>query len=477
MAYAIARADIAPDTYATLTSMLCLVPEGNNTKYNSKCNNPKYNRGAKAVPINFYTHENGIMHVPYLFASSLFQIIPNMHIAYPHVPIQFIGNLRPYQVPVEEEAWRQLQTFGTTTLGLYPGFGKTILGARLASRVNLLCVILVHRELLTVQWKKTFEDFTNSVVWIVGEDRPPAKCDVIICMDTRWQLIPESIRDMVGLLIIDEAHAFCTPGHVRCLLSFHPKYIVAESASLLRDDGLHSMIYAICGNHGVFREVGKPFHVMKIITNTKPVRKMNRFGGVDWAALVSSTLADERRNKIIIELTAANLHRKILILTSHVDHVMALHTQLDERNIANDYFCSTKKSYQDSTVLVGTLSKIGTGFDQASFCDTFNGITFDLLILVCSIKKYSMLVQNVGRCFRSDSPIVMHLVDDDTIFQGHWYKARKWYLQHNGTITDYNVPNPNNVTPVMSYDRIEDFTLKRARDIAIHKQLSLHVVK
>ncbi len=109
---------------------------------------------------------------------------------------------------------------------MYPGFGKTILGASLASRVKLMTVILVHREILTVQWKKTFEDFTTAKVWIVGEKNPPSECDVIICMDTRWHLIPKFMKDACGFLIIDEAHAFCTPTHVGCLLAFHPKYMI-----------------------------------------------------------------------------------------------------------------------------------------------------------------------------------------------------------------------------------------------------------
>ena len=34
------------------------------------------------------------------------------------------------------------------------------------------------------------------------------------------------------ILIIDEAHLFCTPTRVAVLLAFHPKYVIIESASL-----------------------------------------------------------------------------------------------------------------------------------------------------------------------------------------------------------------------------------------------------
>lgn len=438
MAYAIDRSTISEQHVDIIRSMLCLKPDNPSTKYN-KDNTPE--------PILFYNLEGNIIHLPFLFAASLFNVNPNFNIPFTSTQISFTGTLRPNQIPVEKEAWDQLEKYGTSTLGLYPGFGKTILGAILASRAKLLTCILVHREILTVQWKTTFENNTNALVWIVGERNPPSSCNVIICMDTRWSHIPKEMRDSIGFLIIDEAHAFCTPTHVSCLLAFHPKYILAESASLLRDDKMESMIYAICGQHGVFRESNKPFNVMKIMTNTKPIRRKNRMGGVDYAHLVETTLTDRRRNRIVLDLVAHNTQYKILILTSLRDHATFLHTAIDQMGIPSDYLCGTKRGYVDSTVLVGTTSKIGTGFDPATSCPTYSGRPFDLLILVCSMKKYSMLVQNVGRIFRSEFPTVMHFVDNDDIFKNHWYKARKWYLRHGGIITNHYIENKELPTP------------------------------
>jgi len=431
MSYAISRSSISDAAAATIRSMLSLTAE---TQYN------KFRREDEAEPVIFYIYGN-IIHLPYMFSASLFQIIPNVNICYPLSGLEFNGKLRDNQIAVETEAWEQLERYGTSTLGLYPGFGKTVLGAKLSARAGLMTVILVHREILTTQWKTTYQNVTNGRVWIVGEKNPPQICDVIICMDTRWNMISKEVRDAVGFLIIDEAHAFCTRTHVDCLLSFHPKYILIESATLLREDGMHSMIYAIAGNHGVFRESDKPFNVVKIMTNMKPVRKMTITGNVDYGNLLKSTLLDERRNGIILELVKQNVSRKILILTSLVDHVTLMYNNLIEAKISVDYLCGKKKTYQDSTVLVGTLSKIGTGMDPATSCPTYSGQPFDLLILVTSIKKTAMLVQNVGRCFRANFPTVFHLVDNDTIFTGHWAKAKKWYIMHAGIVTEHNIEN------------------------------------
>jgi hypothetical protein len=438
MAYAVARSTLSDEIATKIHSMLCLQPDVPVTRHNN---------GNIPPPIKFYVLVEGILHLPYLFAASLFQIVPNIDIKYPISGVAFTGQLREHQIPVENEAWGQLESKGTSTLGLYPGFGKTILGASLAARAKLITCVLVHREILTGQWKKTFESFTNARVWIVGEKDPPPTCEVIICMDTRWHLIPTAVRDCVGFLIIDEAHAFCTPGHVGCLLTFHPKYIVIESATLERDDGMHSMIYAMAGNHGVFRETDIPFTVMKITTNTKPPRAMTRTGGINWPALVHATLFDERRNAIIMNLVIQNPTSTILILTSLVEHTMLLYNMLQRMGVSSDYMCGSRKTYHDCRVLIGTMPKIGTGFDPATSCPDYAGRPFDTLILAASIKKYSILVQNVGRAFRSKWPCIMHLVDNDSIFINHWYKCRKWYLARGGVISNHNIENSQQPTP------------------------------
>jgi hypothetical protein len=40
-----------------------------------------------------------------------------------------------------------------------------------------------------------------------------------------------------------------------------------------------------------------------------------------------------------------------------------------------------KKGYNDSHVLVGTVSKMGVGFDEANVCENFQGVKSDTLVL------------------------------------------------------------------------------------------------
>lgn len=424
-----------------------------------------YNRQARPPPITFYSVHGNIVRLPYIYYTGLFGTNASSAKYYPPVSIKFTGQLRPIQVDVIVEALEQMHKFGSTTLGLYPGFGKTILGAKLASEVGLLTCVLVHREILTTQWRTTFTQFTDAQCWIVGERDPPTTCSVIICMDTRWEQIPEELRKSIGVLIIDEAHAFCTTSHVSCILAFQPRYVILESASIERDDGLHAMMYAVAGTHGIYRETSKPFTVLKINTNTRPERKMTKMGKTDWSALVRDILMDRRRNDLILSLINDNRHRKILVLTSMVDHAHLLYNDALAMGISCDILCGTKKGYIDSNVLFGTMSKIGTGFDPATSCPTYDGKPFDLLIIVSSIKKYSMLIQNVGRAFRAEYPVVMHLVDDDSIIKSHWYVCRKWYLARGATIKAQDIHNPEPLPAEHESQKLQQWVKSRAKTL------------
>jgi len=423
---------LSPDAKQLIRDNLIFTPQVKNSRYQTK-------KG----PISFYQVENGSVRLPYLTGSAILGTVPNLDLSHRKIDIEFTGRLRDYQIDVEAEAYQQLETYGTTTIGLYPGFGKTALGAHLACRLNLLTLILCHREILLRQWQATFTSFTTARVQIV--EKPIAEedwnqPDIIICMDERVQIIPESIRNQVGFLLIDEAHAFCVPSRLKAILAFTPRFICIETATLERDDDeMHVLMYALVGTHGVFRESERPFHVYKIRTDIQPDRTYMADGTLNYTDLMQKTLRDPSRNQRIVDHVLANQHRKIMILTLFVEHAFQLHSLLQERNVDADYLCGRKKTYRPCQTLIGTCSKIGTGFDASSACLSRDGTPnqpFDLLLLVCSIKKYSMLVQNVGRIFRAHFPIIIQFVDADPIFENHWRKARTWYRKRNGTVIE-----------------------------------------
>ena len=423
MALCIDKNKLSKDQIAIIRKLLVIKPkiEG------------KYKSNGKLI--YFFEADQTTVKVPYLFGASLMNVIPNISNTFIGTNISFIGELRPPQEYVFNEGLSLIQSKGTVTLALHPGFGKTVLGVKFTTEFKLLTVVIVHREILVGQWKGSYSKFSDAKIWVVG-DKQPEIFDVIICMPGRWSKIPDRLRSHIGVLIIDEAHCLCTESSVKCLLSFQPRYIIALSATPERDDNLHQMLYALCGEHAIYRQSEIPFVVVKVNTGFIPDREHNPDGTVKWNSVQKSLSVSDDRNELILKLVKNNLTENILILTKLVDHAKHLQQLISQFEDKCDYLCGNKNVYNDGKVLVGTVSKIGTGFDQASSCANFSGNRFNVLILATSIKKYSTIIQSVGRVFRCDNPLIYHLVDEDGIIKNHWYFCRKWYLSRNADIRE-----------------------------------------
>ena len=343
---------------------------------------------------------------------------------------------------------------GRFLLGSHMLTHNTVTAAYLSSKIDGPILVLYHCRVLQKQWKDTFLRHTNAKIWVNGET-PPNEYNVILSMDTIVYKLPTEIIDSIKCLIIDEAHAFCVPSRVSCLLATRPKYIIACSATLdSRNDGMQDMIYAMCGKNIVVKQSEKPFDVYKVMTGIQVELVNNRAGMVNWAQFNKDLTENSQRNKYILDLIFQNPQQKIMVLTWTKAHVSYLFEKLQEKGIVVDYLCGSKKMYNDSQVLVGTISKIGTGFDEATFCHDFKGRKSNVMIICGSVKNIGSLEQFVGRVFRSDFPTVFHLVDDNRISKNHWRGCEKWYRFVNGkiflmTIDEKNV-NDNNERRILT---------------------------
>ena len=383
---------------------------------------------------------NSWVKIPYYFSSLILHNRPNLHLTYPSSNFQFTETLYEIQETIAIEALNHLNTKGTAILNLYTGSGKTVVGAYLAAKTNRITLILIAQLVLIPQWKNTFKDFTNAVTWVVGED-PPPYADVIICMCTQFNKLPQEYLKNIGTLIIDEAHDFCTPSRSECLLGTTPQYVIALTATLERKNGMHSIIHAICGYDVIKKISKKPFNIFKYNTGITVPIKQNREGDPDWSDMQRKLAEDLTRNNIVLKIISDNPHFKILILTWRKEHVKYLVSRLEESRESVDYMCGNKKSYSDSRILIGTIKKIGQGFDEKTACPNFNGFRINMLILLGSMRSIGLLEQVAGRVFRSEFPQIIHFVDDMKISENHWNEGQRWYKSRNGAIHFYDTPN------------------------------------
>lgn len=405
-------------------------------------------------PVRMYYTKDGKTRLPYRFSCAFFKKIFNIDKDFPKIYTdkkdKFSGRLLDRQKEPFKEAVKYLKKYNTVTIALYPGFGKTFMGTMLSWYLNLYTCVLVHRENVGKQWVKTFEkyfDLKEQDIWYVGEkftldgkkygpDKIKSEAKIIICMDGRTDKIPQSMKDSIGCLLIDEAHCFCSPSKVKPLLSFSPKYTIAETATPKKDNGMHKVIQSICGTHYIQKVSTKPYNFFIIQTNLEYELEgsKNIFGD-----LVNQQCKSERRNEIILKLLECNKDYKTIIAGNRKEHCKFLNESLTKMGLESSELYGTIKNYKTKNILIGTGSKMGVGFDEENFCDDFDGRPSDLLLMLTTYASWAPFEQVRGRGMRTETPNVVVFNDKHPITKKHMTQIRKWVRETNGKIIELNV--------------------------------------
>lgn len=390
---------------------------------------------SKHKNVKMYIVENDILHVPYRFACSYFKKIFAMNKEYQKLNpnLNFIGEPREYQKEVIKEATNDLNKYNTCTLALFPGFGKTFIGIMLAFSKKLKTVILIHRENFIKQNIKTIhKNIPNAKIWVVGEEYVE-NADFVICMDQRV----DKIKDIhtYGTLIIDEAHCFCTQSRIRPMLLFSPRYIIIQTATPDKSDGMFDMVKTIAGNHFLRKMSNKPYHCIIIDTelNFEIETDDNKFGELKRLQSIS-----DERNQLILDLVLFNSEKKIMIINSLKEHCRFITDEINKHEDCASSYYGNMKGYKGKRVLVGSMSKMGVGFDEENFNEDFERAS-DILVITTTFATFEPFEQVRGRGMRTEKPIIIYLNDKNRITRRHINTMKKWIKETNGTIVNMNI--------------------------------------
>lgn len=446
---------ITDEQKKTIVKLLCLQPKASGHFAKQQFMKPK-------DPIMLYyvdKPKNEIV-LPYIFANTLSGYHVNSQKSYPIAKYNFLNTtLREHQIPIVNEAMNHLNTFGTTLIGAPPGAGKTLMSAWLASQLGGLVLVLSPLTLVKKGWLTTFQEYTDAKIWNNdGKNSCPSSCNVILSMHTMFHKIPKEILEMVHVLIIDEAHMFCTADRIHCLLGTTPRYVIGCTATPTRVDGMESIIHSVCGQHGIFIKPTKKYTVYKLLTGIDVEIEQTSNGNANWAKLIKDLTTNSDRNAMILDLVKNNPTFKIMILTWSRDHAYFLSEMFNKNGITSDVLAGKKNSYNDTRVLVASYSKSGVGFDESVVCTDWDGIRLNMLFLTGSTKNVNSLCQFVGRIFRADHPIIIDFVDDNRIAKRHWNERRKWYEdpEQNGEIIEISYKKEQNEEHEMNQQRVEE---------------------
>ena len=427
---------------------------------------PKVKEGSKFdVPIKPFTLaliKDDVLHIPLYYYYSQFSDsltsfesrddTENGNWQYlPEIQNQTI--LRTNQIEIIDTAKSHLKQFNTTTLCVPPGEGKTIMAIYLATFLNFKTLIIVPSSLASIipQWEKSietsFELIDKSSILIVPEfaksDKiiDDDKINFIISLDTRVKGIPKILLDKIGTVVYDEAHLLCTSGKVEALLLPTPKYIIALSATLEREDGADCMFKKlIAGPHSINKLSSKKFTV-QVIRN--PVKFQYQFndttGTMNYTEFCKDIANNQMCNQKIIDIVkSSEKERKFIILSKFIEHAKLLSKMLKEEGIATAVMAGKIKRHPDVKALVGTFPKISTGYDLATAAENFDGNPANTLILTHTIAKWQSFEQSKGRIMRESecelTPIVYWMATENKLTITHLEKISEHISKTNGKI-------------------------------------------
>jgi superfamily II DNA or RNA helicase len=328
------------------------------------------------------------------------------------IRVSFNAELRPEQ----QEAVNQVLLYDQGILSAPTAFGKTVVGACLIARRAVNALILVHRRQLMDQWRERLAAFLDMPIGSIGQFgggkiKRTGLIDVAVIQSLQRNGNVEDLVADYGHVIVDECHHLSAVTFERVLRQVKAKYVLGLTATPIRKDGHHPIIYMQCGPIRFHLTAKKAAQGSLLEHKVIP-----RFTDFDWAqtenettiqGLYAALVGNQHRNELIIwdlqNLLSAG--RSPLVLTSRTEHLDYLAGRL--RGSCSHVFimkggmgAKQRKKLTESIaavppeeprVILATGSYLGEGFDDARL---------DTLLLAMPVSWRGTLQQYVGRLHR-----------------------------------------------------------------------------
>ena len=191
------------------------------------------------------------------------------------VDFKFSGRLNKKQ----EKAMNELITYEVGVLCATTGFGKTVIGANIISKLKTNTLVIVNRNNLLDQWKERlayFLDINKKEIGQLGSGKENlnGRLDVASFQSLFKKDNIEEIVKNYGLVIVDECHHVAAFSFEKVLKAIRSKYVYGLTATPTRKDGWHKIIYMQCGDIRV-RVSNKELKQNKEMEHTVIVKKTN----------------------------------------------------------------------------------------------------------------------------------------------------------------------------------------------------------
>lgn len=331
------------------------------------------------------------------------------------IDVRFQGSLRPEQ----KAAADVMLNHDIGVLSATTAFGKTVVASYLIGERGVNTLVLVHRRQLLDQWIDRlgkFLEFDSAAIGRIGGGQ--RKLSGVVDVATIQSLARKgTVDDIVGdygHLIVDECHHISARSFEVVARRCKAKYVTGLSATVIRKDGQHPIIFMQCGPVRYRVDDRKqaairPFKHRVIVRKTGFRLPDELTDRTDPAIheIYSALISDRRRNSMIVEdvLQALDEKRSPVLLTERKEHLMHFADRLSplvphvivlkggmglkERRLSSERISGIPD--EQERLIIATGRYLGEGFDDARL---------DTLFLALPVSWRGTLAQYAGRLHR-----------------------------------------------------------------------------
>jgi superfamily II DNA or RNA helicase len=291
---------------------------------------------------DYYEFARGNLEKIYSLFGGRFNIIDQRCNVPLGVPLTFKGTLK-------DDQKEGLRTFIEPNIGgifqAAPGYGKTVVMVAYVTLVQQKTLLLVNKTDLKHQFVKRARDMTNlldieaetggKVIGELSFDKHGNPITYPITVST-YQLIAydyarlEKIRNMFGLVLVDECHRAPADCLTRIIKGMNPLLFMGVSATPWRKDGYHRLLPDLVG----------PVRFKSTNKNTAEVEiargrhySINKHAA--WPTIIGIITKDMTRNRKIVDNVTKDVQagRKVIVLSDRVEHCEVLFNLLKAEGI------------------------------------------------------------------------------------------------------------------------------------------------
>jgi len=390
--------------------------------------NDKYSFGPTKYMIPYEITDYDSVLLPFAYSVQKLNLKRRSRDLFTPMTSPFEGELRDEQNVVKTEAISILNKKGSVILSMYCGFGKTITSINLACAIGMKTLVIVNKLVLMKQWEESINRFCPSAVVqkVTPKSQQEPSANFLIINAINTPKLSKEFFSTIGVVIVDEAHLIMAETVSKCMQSISPRYLIGLTATPYRPDGLDALLEFYFGIDKIIRELWREHLVYKVETGFEPIVELTAQGRMNWGSVLDSQSKDKTRNELIVDIISHFKERNFLVMVKRVEQGELLEKMLLERGEDVTSLVGARQTFEvSSRILIGTCSKVGTGFDHPRL---------DTLLLAADVEEY--FIQYLGRCMRTrdGTPIVFDIVDDNGVLKKHYNTRKKIYLKHGGKI-------------------------------------------